>query len=235
MKKNLLILLGIAVPAFGLVSALACYLLEPKPDPIDVAALFLPRDTGSPMAVVPAVNDPDPPESDKQLVACLRAPGNGGIWDIAITPDGKVLATTCGDSTIKLWNLQRRKLIAATLTGHDNPDGPIAISPDGKSLAWGRNHGQVQFWDLRRNIETLCLRGHSDRITALCFSRDGSLLTSASRDEVVRVWELTHRVAKLKLASGMEYPTSLSFSPDGRRLACAGQARFVRIWDLPSG
>src|SRR5437762_359555 len=136
MKKSLLVLAGVLIPAVGLLSAAVCYVLEPKPDPIYAEALNLRRDTGA--AAVPAVNDPDPPDSDKQLVARLRCPGNRGIWDMAITPDGKALATTCGDSTLKLWDLQRRKLVATTLTGQDNPDGPIAISADGKSLAWGR-------------------------------------------------------------------------------------------------
>lgn len=59
---------------------------------------------------------------------------SGTINSIAISPDGKLLASGSGDKTIKLWSLFTGQELR-TLTEHTSPVYCVAISPDGQFLA----------------------------------------------------------------------------------------------------
>lgn len=72
-----------------------------------------------------------------------------GVRALAITSDGKMLASGSGDKTIKLWTLPEGRLLT-TLTGHADSVRALTITPDGKMLASGHGKGFLIIWDLGR-------------------------------------------------------------------------------------
>jgi WD40 repeat protein len=55
------------------------------------------------------------------------------IWSVAFTPDGRTLATSSSDGTLRLWNLAtRRELLAIANPGHSLTQ--LLFSPDGQYL-----------------------------------------------------------------------------------------------------
>jgi WD40 repeat protein len=58
------------------------------------------------------------------------------MWDVAFSRDGRTLASSGDDGTIKLWNLASLQE-AATLHGHEGPVSGLAFSRDGKHLVSG--------------------------------------------------------------------------------------------------
>ena len=64
-------------------------------------------------------------------------------------PDGKQLATTSWDKTVKIWDLKTRKDIV-TITGHIKRVHSIAFSPDRKRLLTASEDKTVKVWDIAK-------------------------------------------------------------------------------------
>jgi WD40 repeat protein len=69
------------------------------------------------------------------------------IWDVIFSPDGSLLASAGGDSTIRLWDSDSGELLL-TLDRHTNAVTSLAFSPDGRSLASGSLDGSVIVWGI---------------------------------------------------------------------------------------
>ncbi|MFB7906057.1 WD40 repeat domain-containing serine/threonine protein kinase [Kitasatospora sp. NPDC056076] len=77
------------------------------------------------------------------LTATVENAGDGVIG-LAVSPDGKVLATA-SRGEVKVWNVATREVIE-TLPFPPNPVCALAFSPDGGSLAAAEQDGGIRIW-----------------------------------------------------------------------------------------
>jgi WD40 repeat protein len=103
---------------------------------------------------------------------------------MAFSPDGRTLATTYADRSIRLWDAATDQEFA-TLQGYEIP-WAVDFSPDGRTLA-SSSGGTVELWNLATRQEVVTLRGH-ETDAVLAFSPDGNVLTTSSRDVPLRQW-----------------------------------------------
>ena len=68
------------------------------------------------------------------------------VYAVAFSPDGKVLASTSEDNTLRFWHVTTGSC-KHTLAGHKSPVHAVAFSPDGKVLASASYDKTVQLWD----------------------------------------------------------------------------------------
>jgi WD40 repeat protein len=66
---------------------------------------------------------------------------------IAISPDGKTIATTGRDSSVSFWDLESLKE-RKSFSWPVHRIGPIAFAPDGLTAAVGGENGRIVIWDL---------------------------------------------------------------------------------------
>ncbi|MEH2377943.1 MAG: serine/threonine-protein kinase [Nostoc sp.] len=178
----------------------------------------------------------EPPKislGDVSLVNTLQG-HESSVLSVAISPDGKTIASSGGDSTIKLWNLATGKQISS-LKGHSQQVNVVAISPDGKTLVSGSDDNTIKIWNLatRRLIRTL--QGHSDSVHALAISADSETLVSGSDDNTIKIWDLATGEQIRTLLGHTFWVRSLAISPDGLILASGSFDKTIKIWNLTKG
>lgn len=123
----------------------------------------------------------------------------GGLSDMALSPDGRILVTTSWEAGVaKVWNIALARETGAvtgqelfTLTGGSSIYG-VAFSQvdDGRYLVTAHDDGAAKIWDLTTGQALLNLVEPGSGIYSVAFSPDGTRLATGSRDGTVRLYVL---------------------------------------------
>jgi WD40 repeat protein len=77
---------------------------------------------------------------------------------VALTPDGRRIATTDPTSTaVRIWDTERRQLLMLLLDD-DHHSGGIAFTPDGRLIV-GRASGGLTIWETQKPACSFCPTG----------------------------------------------------------------------------
>ncbi len=157
----------------------------------------------------------------------------------------EILASAHDDKTVKLWNLNTKKLVY-TLAGHDRAVNSVAFSPDGKILATASDDKTIKLWNASTWEQTRTLTGHINSVKSVAFSpylgtnRSLFLLASGSWDKTVKIWNVKTGEEICTLLGHQLQVSAVAFSPNvgdngcSCLLASASYDRTVRVWDLSS-
>ena len=123
--------------------------------------------------------------------AALRAPGSEGsvhLNPIAFSPDGRHLAASLVDTTVRIWDLPSRRVAELLhLPGSEEVE-TLAFSPDGSLLATGGTDEVVRIWDVRTGRQQGgALAGLQGYVNSVAFSPDGRILAAGSDEGSVRL------------------------------------------------
>lgn len=106
---------------------------------------------------------------------------------VAISPDGRTIATGSDDRIIRLWDSTSGAL-RQTILGARQHIFELAFHPDGNVLFSCGRDPVVQVWDVRSGRELAVLDGHRDMVMSLALSPDGSVLVTTGADRQILKW-----------------------------------------------
>ncbi|MBL8800337.1 MAG: WD40 repeat domain-containing protein [Planctomycetia bacterium] len=159
---------------------------------------------------------------------------------VADSPAGPRLASNCGGTAFRIYDLADRRIIAS-----EEVSGTLAtaFSADGRWLARGGSDTRIQLRHADSGQPFLTLAGQRGPVAALSWSPNNQMLASASAsDGTVWLWNTATgdpALLVLEAADGCTVET-IAFHPDGKRLACGGidwmstggSDGAICIWDI---
>jgi WD40 repeat protein/tRNA A-37 threonylcarbamoyl transferase component Bud32 len=166
----------------------------------------------------------------------------GAAHHIALSPDGKLLASAGEGHTVTVWDVATGAELL-TFNGHGKQVNDLAFSPDGRYVAssagdlspMGAGDAELKLWDARTGAEIHSFPGHSATVNGVAFSPDGTFLASAEWDRVVKLWDVGTGKLVRRFEGHDDYIVSVAFSPDGKRLGSTSRDGKVKLWDVATG
>ncbi len=157
-----------------------------------------------------------------------------GVWAVAFSPDGSLIASAGEDGLVKLWDLESGEEVLS-IAAHSDRIYDIQFSPDGSRLISGGDDESAKIWDTVTGQELIALTGHDYVIETTAFSPDGSLAATASWDGTARVWDAESGEELLILPGHTSEVWGVAFSPDGEFIATASADGTAKLWSLQYG
>ncbi|HEY8204049.1 MAG TPA: caspase family protein [Pyrinomonadaceae bacterium] len=174
--------------------------------------------------------------SNGYLLGRIDQAHSGPILAIALSPDGKLLASSASkDQVTKLWDTENWILKRTIDSGTSYA---LAFTPDGRHLLTGGS--EVRRWDTATGSLVSTFEGKSLSVTSLDLSFDGSMLAAGTSSEgsaqlSVLLWDVATGKLRHTMRGHSGPIWSVSFSPDGKFVASGGDDATIKLWENGSG
>jgi WD40 repeat protein len=112
----------------------------------------------------------------------------GAVAAVALSPDGKTLATAGAKLPVRLWSLADRARRKELPPSAKASVATLAFAPDGKTLVTGGSSGALAFWETVTGEQLMDFEDGKKAVTALVFAPGGERLAVADSDGAVRLW-----------------------------------------------
>jgi WD40 repeat protein len=174
------------------------------------------------------------------VVFTLSPPGS--IMDLTMSPDGRLIAAACADSTVRVWDIRQGREVRV-LRGHTGRASCVGFHPKGRLLASGSQQpGDVKVWDLTHQPGYLTAADPHENLEVEALTLEAGRLALARRGGQLQVRDAATGASRLErripLTGEWLVPGAVAaFFAGGRRLAgvVEGKAHEVAVWDVTSG
>jgi len=155
---------------------------------------------------------------------------NESVWSIALSPNGKTVASGGLDGRVRLWDVEMKKLVAKW-TGHTAGTGSLCWSGDGERVMSGSNDGTIRVWDVKSGDTVLGPIKTGHPVYAVIYSPDTTKIATADYNDssLLKIWDAKtgNLLSTIKLH---HHVFSLAWTSDQKKLI-TGSNFSIRIFD----
>ena len=167
-------------------------------------------------------------ECKRTFTNCL-----GEVLSVALSPDGRTLATGQADFSVTVWNVGSGQM-TGKLTGHDDWPVDLAYS-DGGTLFSGSLDGTCREWKAGSGggICTTVFQGETAAVQTVALHENK--LAVGGYDDAVSIYDLSTG-RRTQTCRGHRAPVlHAAFSPSGRSLVSTSRDNDAILWSTESG
>ena len=169
-----------------------------------------------------------------KLETVVQKGHNAAVKAVAISPDGKYVATGSRDKSAKVWDISSGRELRSFL-GHQLTVNAVEFSPDGKLLATSSADNTAKVWEVLTGKELFSTPADKKYMTDVAFSPDGEYMVCAGYGDSAQVWKISSNSLLKKIPvnadQGSGYGTSIAFSPDGKWLAFGEDNKTANVYN----
>ena len=161
----------------------------------------------------------------------------GGVWWIAIHPDGTRFAAGGMDGILRMWEIESGQLLFE-LDRHFRYIEGIAFSHDGEYLVTiDAGENILKFWDANTGRPIGRSTTSVDQLRGRCvrFSPNDALIATGGVGGVARLWDGKTGELIYELRGHEGHVTSVAFNSDSTRLFTAGHDKTINVWSTETG
>ena len=153
----------------------------------------------------------------------------GGAFGLAISPDGRMLATGDGAGSLRVFDPGTGEMLLETLQIHDAAVWAMAFSADGRQILSGDVNGRVAVMNAESGEMVVAPQPAHDGPVRVLVSA-GDIVFSGGDDGMVRAWDLTGTAIGEAMGPHAGGITALSFAEDGE-LVVSDRSGTIYTWD----
>jgi WD40 repeat protein len=196
------------------------------------ATLFAFLATGAGCKKSPPAAESAPVDNTPEIFVALGH--SGAVTSLSISPDARYALSGSEDHTVKLWDLQARKLVR-TWQGKTlgiRGDEPITaeFSPDGKRFLAGSWDGDIVVIELATGRRIASFEDPAMAFAA--FSPNGEYLLTGNFDGKARLWGIPDQEEAQSYELSSHGVTAGAFQRTGSLVACGDGGGNVHLLDL---
>jgi len=152
------------------------------------------------------------------------------VWRIALSPNGKTVASGGYDRKVRLWDVES-EIVVARWTEHTDAVASLCWSVDGERVVSGSHDGTIRVWDVESGDTVLGpIKTGQYLVSAVIYSPDTTkIATGGSHENALKIWDAKtgNLLSTIKLDSSL---WSLAWTSDQKKLI-TGSYDSIRIFD----
>lgn len=154
-----------------------------------------------------------------------------GLHAIAMSANGKRIATGGQDKPIFIWNAEKGDKPIHVLNGHNAPPRAVAINADGSRVASSSFDKTIKVWETTKGDDPIHTLMVNDSAGSSINSSDSGTIVVYNEGNTVKAWDVNSKNQRVNTYTGSTEPLhSVAMSGDGSHIVAAGDDHLIRVW-----